>query len=71
MGTDSTPRRIGRYWIVWLTAVLLVAWIVLGIVSGWELSHVLGIVAMAILLLGFLRQIREGHRKRLSDDHRG
>jgi hypothetical protein len=57
--TLKTPRRSGPGWIVWLTAVLLIGWIVLGFVSGWQLIHVLGIVAMALLLAGFLRQVRQ------------
>lgn len=63
MDTLNTPRRSGPGWIVWLTAVLPIAWIVLGFVSGWQLIHVLGVVAMALLLAGFLRQGRQPRRR--------
>ncbi|MFF0904878.1 UNVERIFIED_CONTAM: hypothetical protein RF653_14490 [Kocuria sp. CPCC 205316] len=43
--------------------MLLIAWIVLGFVSGWQLIHVLGVVAMALLLAGFLRQMRQPRRR--------
>lgn len=63
MDTRSTSRRSGPGWIVWLAAALLIAWIILGFVSGWQLYHVLGVVAMALLLTGFIRQMRQPRRR--------
>jgi hypothetical protein len=64
MSMQGTPRGTGVSWIVWLTAALLLVGIVLGFTGGWKLHEVLGTVAMAVLLVGFLRQRQQLHQKR-------
>ncbi|WP_144837356.1 hypothetical protein [Kocuria rosea] len=64
MNRQETPRAARVSWIIWLTAALLLAWIVLGFTGGWKLYEVLGTVAMAMLLLVFLRQSRQVFRNR-------
>lgn len=64
MSRQGTPRGTRISWIVWLTAALLLAWIVLGFIGGWKLYEVLGTVAMTMLLFAFLRQSRQVCRNR-------
>ncbi|MFI7482437.1 hypothetical protein ACH9EU_08460 [Kocuria sp. M1R5S2] len=69
MSAQGTPRGNNRVpWTLWLTVALLMAWVVLGFIGGWELFHILGTAAMAALLLGLLRQIRHVRRKRSPGD---
>lgn len=60
---DKAPRWNWRWWFVVLSVALLVFWVVLGIVDGWDISRVLGVVAMASLAISFLLQIRDVRRK--------
>lgn len=62
MDTRSRPRGNGINWIVWLTAALLTAWVVLGFIGGWQLHHLLGVATTALLLTAFFRQMRHVRR---------
>jgi hypothetical protein len=66
--TDSRVRWNWRWWFVALSIALLIFWVVVGIVDGWDISRVLGVVAMASLALSFLVQIREVRRKRQQEE---
>ena len=66
---DSRAGWNWRWWFVALSIALLIFWVAVGIVDGWEISRVLGIVATVFLALSFLVQIRDVHRKRQQEDH--
>lgn len=68
MAADSRVRWNWRWWFVALSIALLIFWVVVGIVDGWDISRVLGVAAMASLALSFLVQIRDAHRKRQQEE---
>ncbi|WP_144837353.1 hypothetical protein [Kocuria rosea] len=66
---DKPPRLNWRWWFVALSVALLIFWVVMGIVDGWNIPRVLGVVAMTLLAISFLLQVREVRRKRRQEEH--
>lgn len=46
-----------------LSLALLIFWVVSGIMDGWNTIRSLGVVAMTLLAISFLLQIRDVRRK--------
>ena len=46
-----------------LSLALLIFWVVSGIMDGWNTIRFLGVVAMTLLAISFLLQIRDVRRK--------
>ena len=46
-----------------LSLALLIFWVVSGIMDGWNTIRFLGVVAMTLLAMSFLLQIRDVRRK--------
>lgn len=67
---NKSLRRDWRWWFVGLAGLMLIAQVVFGLRSGWELYRTVNVVVALAIGLSFLLQIRESRRKRLSDDHR-
>lgn len=69
MSDRKTPQEYVQRWVVVLAAALLIAWVVTGLLDGWKVYHVLGVVAMSFLLVQFLRHNQRVRRNRLPGDH--
>ena len=64
MDTDDKPSRWNWRWaFVALSLALLIFWVVSGVMDGWNTIRSLGVVAMTLLAISFLLQIRDVRRK--------